>query len=263
MVLRLPDFPRVHLGDVLTRRQARGVDLDLGTGGHAHVIGQGTRTGVDHVLRVLDQVDHRVTPKRTGNLLVAGRVVGLTPQGIVVQHRADHRPAHQPHLAGVAHERVLDLRLRHAPFDQQATRHAVPELQGVNQVVGIVGVGLLALGLRPLAVDPQPLVEAARFKISQHGLDRRLIVAIHPDHGLQRLTGQAVTFDQVALVDAAGPRRGIEHEGIDPFPLQAHRLGRRQLLTRPLQLFAIARHRPLEDRRGESHQVVDELGEGP
>ena len=184
VVLGLPNLPGVHLGDVLPRRQAGGVDLDLGTRGDPHVVRQRAGAGVDHVLGIAHQVNHRVTPERTGDLLVAGRVVGLPPQGIVVQHRADDGAAHQPHLAGVAHEGVFDLGLWHPPLNQQVALDAVPELQGVDQVVGVVRVRLLTLGVRALGVDPQPLVQPPSVEIRQHGFDRGLVVTLHPDHGL-------------------------------------------------------------------------------
>ena len=126
-----------------------------------------------------------------------------------------------------------------------------------------MGVAILAFRQGASGVNPQPLVEPARLKVHQNGLDRGFVVAVHADHGLQRLTGQAVTLDQKPVVHVRRPRRRVDHERVDPLPFNTYRVRGHQLLPRPLELLAIARHRPLNDRRGKGHQVVDELGQGP
>ena len=257
----LPDFPGVHLGDVLVRWQAGNIDHDLGPGGDAHVVGQGAGTGVGHVLRIAHQVHHGVTPEGTGYFFVGRRVVGLTTQGVVVERGTDHRIAHQPHLAGVGQEGVLDVFLRHAPLDQQAALDTVPELQRVDEVAGVGGVALLALGLGLGGIDPQPLFHATVGEVGEHRLDGVVVVALDPEHGLQGLAGQAVAFDQVAVVDVGRPGGGVDHEGVDALPLQAHDVFRHQLLPGPLEALAVARHRAFEDGGGEGDDVVQELAE--
>ena len=260
--LELPDFPRVHLGDVLARRQAAGVDTHLRTRADAHVVGQRPRSRVDHGLRVTAQVRHALAGDGTGHLLVRRDIVRLAAELVVVEHRADHSAADQPHLAGVGQRRVRNLLGGEPPLAQYFALDGVPQLQGLNQVGREDGLGgVFALGDSLRAVGPQPLVEAALVEVLQHRADGVVVVAGHTQQGLQVFAGELVALDQKTIVDVRGPRSPVEQEWVDALPLVANLLGRHEAAVGPLERLALALDRALEHSEREGDDVVEKLVE--
>ena len=139
-------------------------------------------------------------------------------------------------------------------------------MQRINEPGVVLQVGVLALGIGLLSVDPQPLVQATGTILVEHRADRGVRVPLHADHGREVFAGEAVALDHLPVVGLGAVLGPVDHERIDPLPgggqlvlevdgvLSVHPLD-------PLQRLAPLDDRTLEHRVGERHQIVHELVE--